>query len=436
MLVVIWTLFLIDSFSDMKKILVISPGPFSTTDNDGQTLEDIFCKWDKDKMAQFYTQDIRPDFNFCSRYYRLSDRGVLKKLLRMPYNPYPSIEQIGNTNLKTRGLRKTPLSMIARNWLWSLSPWCDKSFNEWIESFSPDVIFFEIGDNAYMMNFVIKLKRKLGIPLIIHNTEGFYFFKHNYCKQSNRFESLFYPMIHRSIVRSYNNIMGVTSYALYSCDKIKNQFDKLFSVPSTTILKSGVIPTNLSVSGGETVKIISYVGNLGFHRVDALIDIADALKDYGNPIKIDVYGKCKTDEDEHKLMGHERIHYHGFIDYPRAQEVIKNSDILLHVESELSGDDVAYGFSTKIPECLSSGKVFFMYSPIYVAGAQYLHSFIPETVAITKSQLHEKLYEIIHDKFLRKEIINRELSLAQTNHNASVISKKFESIIENIDNHH
>lgn len=419
----------------MKRILLICPGPFSKTDNDGQTLEDIFQRWDRECLAQFYIQDIAPDFDYCNNYYRVSDRGVLKYLLGKSYNPDPCCNRNDvnrSTRIDRKQIRKTPVTMLIRELLWHLSRWEFNGFYDWVKSFAPDLLFFEIGDNSYMMKFVTKLQEKLNIPLLVHNTEGFYFFEESCYKRATSFENWFYPIVHRRVLKSYAEVMRHSAYVLYSCDKLKQDFDAIFDVPSSVIYKSGNCTRRKKNRNFNGSLRISYVGNLGYSRPDAIIEVADVIKTIAPDYSVEVYGGCKTIADKKHLEEHPNIIYKGFVDFATAAQVVSDSDILLHVESALAGDDVKYGFSTKIPDSLASGNCFFMYAPDSVAGAAYLKQHVPEAVAFTREELKDKLELLIRDRELRQMVISKELKLAATNHNKVMIAKIFREIIDEI----
>ena len=422
----------------MKRILIISPGPFSLIDNDGQTLEDLFQSWSRDCLAQFYTQEMDPDFAFCQHYYRVSDRGVLNYLVRKEYNPKPiqlynNKAPIQNTIAKRR-IQKSPLTLFLRNFLWRISPWARKGFYKWVDDFRPDLIFFEVGDNIYLMKLVIRLQKRLRIPLMVHNTEGFFFFKQSYMKKASAINNrLLYPLFHRRLVKNYRLLMSHTSYVIYLCDKLKVDYDKCFNIPSSVIYKSSNSIASQPANEPQKIPlVISYLGSLGLFRPKALIEVADVLMNLEVDCVLDVYGQCKSATEKELLEKHPRINYKGFVSFDVVQNVIKDSDILLHVESEKSGDDVMYGFSTKIPDSLASGKCFFMYAPSYVAGASYLSEHVPEAVAFTKDDLEGKLKRIIYDKALRYDIVERELLLANSNHNPEKISKQIKDLINGI----
>lgn len=413
----------------MKRVLIISPGPFCKTDNDGQTLEDIFSGWDKNCIAQFYIQPLMADTQFCSRYFCISDKQVLCKLLGKKWyrNESPNFVKHKN-NLKK--IVKTPITLILRNILWEISPWDDGQLNKWIDSFAPEVLFFEIGDNTYMMKYVIRLKQKLKIPLIVHNTEGFYFFENCYMRTANHFSRLFYPIVHNNMKKWYRKVMENTDYALYSCEPLLEDFSKVYKIPSSVMYKSARISQAINCANNDPIKI-SYLGSLGLNRPLALINIADVISQIDPRISIDVYGKC-DDNDRTRLLTHHNVNYKGFVSFEDVNLIIKTSDIILHTESESCSKDVLYGFSTKIPDSLGSGTCFYCHTPSNVAGSRYIKSVIPELVSSTNEELKEKITPLIKDPEYRKQMVKRCLELASRNHDKKVINKQFKQIINEL----
>lgn len=418
----------------MKRILIISPGPFSKSDNDGQTLEDFFQGWNKDDLAQFYITDIPPDTDFCSRLLNVSDKKVVNTLLRKSNTIQTNNKDLSNEIKKGGGYgcKKTPIVMLLRNILWSISSWETQEVKEWITSFKPDYLFFDIGDNAYLMHYVLKLKNKLKIPLLLHNTEGYYFFKQSYLKDASWFSNLFYPMWHWSVRRAFVKVMKETDYVFYCCQKLFDDYSKEFSVQSSVVYKSCLSPAKEPRFHISDKVIISYAGNLGYNRVSALIEVADCLKEISDNLVIDIYGRCKNQKDLELLGNHECINYHGFVSFEEVQKINEESDILIHVESVICAEEVRYGFTTKIPDCLGSGNVFFLFAPNHVACAEYIRDNIPEIVASSKDELLSKLKPIVASATFRRQLAQKCIDLCDKNHNKNIITERIISIINGI----
>lgn len=427
----------------MKRILVISPVPFVKTDNTGLTLQNMFQNWNKDCLAQFFIQPMSPDTEFCNNYYQVTDFDAAISIFRNKTSTRiiqknPSKRKVPKqVSANVRASYKNPLTMIFRSFLWSFFPWKGTHFYNWIDDFNPDVIFFEIGDNPGLMKLAVDIKKRLNIPLIVHNTESYYFSERNYIVKSPQWTKLFYPILRKWIRYSYRKVMDHTNIVIYSCEKLQRDFSKEFLCKSEVLYNTYNVESNLSKR--KRANIISdikilYMGGLGLYRPLALLEVADVLATIDSQICLDIYGLCKDKNDIDLLRSHKNIRYHGFVSYDTVLSKIAQADILIHVESPFSVSHIRYGFSTKIPDSLASGSCFFVYSPTDIAGTEYIMSNIPEIVANDSIELKNKLNKIVRDRDYRYSLVNKCLNLAERNHSKNGVLTKFHQIVNEVTN--
>ena len=416
----------------MKRVFVISPGSFSLSDNDGLTLSNLFQGYDKKKLAQFYIQGMSQNENVCDNYYRVTDRDALKSIIKGAKGAIRCSDKdfvSSVRNLESNKWLKSPITMLLRNVIWQSNRWRGKQFNHWLDSFNPEVVFLEIGDNASQINIACNIASKRKIPLLIHNTEGFYFFRENYMKKNSVFDWIIYPIFHSQLKRAFRKAMNMSSYCIYSCNKLKRVFDSEFPESKSCVLYNKSNIDDLPKYKQDNLFKISYLGNLAFNRPYALIEVADVLQKIDIRLCIDVYGKTEDEEVLKLFKDTKGINFHGLVPYSEVKQIIADSDILLHVEHNSRIKSIEYGFSTKIPDSLASGRCFFVYSPLEVAGSEYLYKEIPQVVAKDSKELDAKLRSILNDNDLRKRCIELEMCLAKKNHDSSRIISEFRNII-------
>lgn len=155
---------------------------------------------DRDSLAQIYIGGGAPDFSACSRFFRIGDGEVLRAFLHRSAAggevPNTSVaEQTESTTVKKP--KKTPLTLLLRDFLWNRRGW-RKAVNAWIDEFSPDAVLLQAGDSPFMYRWAAEIADAKGIPLVVYNSEDYYFKKHDYTR-SRGFAPLFYPLFRRML---------------------------------------------------------------------------------------------------------------------------------------------------------------------------------------------------------------------------------------------
>ena len=423
---------------ESPRLLIFSNNCFSTTNSNGRTLAKLLLGYPKNKLAQFFIQRARPDFEICDNYYLVTDSDVLhaffKKGTRGARIKADQMKTEGETaEIKIKTKKRTPLTMLLREMVWKSNRWQSEDFHSWIEDFSPEAVLLQAGDNAFLLRLAMTTASKYKIPLIIYNTEGYYFKNKNYFKGSG-IASIFYPWFHSQFKKEFVKTMNRASCVVYNCDLLKEDYDKHFKCPSHVIYNSSDIIAGNKHEIEDDKPIISYLGNLRVGRHESLIEIAQALKGINPNYKLDIYGKIPCDEIREAFNACNAIDYKGFLPYKDVIMVMNKSDILIHAEnfSKFYREDLKYAFSTKIADCLKSGTCFFNYAPEELASTQYLIKNNAACVVTDNSKLEEMLRRLISDNELRGSFISNALQLAEKNHNSEKNGKFMMELITKV----
>ena len=178
---------------------------------------------------------------------------------------------------------------------------------------------------------------------------------------------------------------------------------------------------------------ISYLGNLGLDRDSALVEVGEVLYSMDSRYHIDVYGNA--DEKIAKtLNGAKGVVFHGCISYENVKEVIENSDILFHVESERGYKErqLQYAFSGKIADSVSSGKCFVLYAPKELACSKYIIETGAGWFADNKAKLKQVIVNIMNNAKERNAVLERAKVVAEQNHSFDDNAYKFQDILLNV----
>ena len=413
---------------EYPKVLVISNNSFSLSNSNGRTLGLLFKGWPKEKLAQFCITTDGPDWDICDNYFCASDRQVMKNTLTLKGVKRNDLTeyQTATSVPRTKRIKRTPIKSLIRHFMWRLGIWRRGDFTVWLDAFSPEIVIVQSGDTAFTHDMARGIAAQYRAKLVFFNTEGIYFLKENYLYKGFC-DNIFFPIYHRIYQRSYRQAMQCASYAFYLNDLIKQDNDSVFDVPGEVIYNtSSLSPTPFVFH--QDAPVISYFGNFGYDRSKVLVEAADVIKDMSLNTKINVYGKGHP-EMEKPLLDCDGIVFHGFVPYEKIQEIIKSSDLLLHVESQDKKftESLRYGFSTKIADCLSSGRPFLLYSSPEIACAKYLIKYDCAWFADTPATLKSSILSIMNDEEERLRRLSNAKTVSALNHSLSSNCQTFQT---------
>lgn len=404
------------------KILVVSNNSISQTNSNGRTLGNYFKGWHKENIAQFCISTTEPDLNICDNYYCIPDSNAFSAFIHFRKAKRKPIEECINTAANTKILSnkpsiKTATKALLRNIIWR-NRWNSKDLWEWIDEFNPTVILVMYSDSAFILNIARSIAEKRNLPLVMYNTEGFYFFEHDFMK-----ETLFLDKISFSLYKAYyrkevRKLMKRTSLSMHLNGKLKKDFEKEFGGWHEVLYSSSSMTAHSYICDTEN-PVFNYLGNFGYDRPSALVEIAEVLNKINPVYKLHVYGKIPSEEIADKLKKCPSIQLEGFVNYDEVQTIMYGSTILFHAESQDKKyeETLRYGFTTKIADSLSCGVPFVMYSLPSVAGADYLVETKAGWYASNREQLKLCIESILNNKIERDAVLANAAIVASQNHN-------------------
>ena len=410
------------------KLLVISNECISNVSSNGRTLRNFLIGWPKEQLAQFCIRSTAPDRSVCDNFFCVSDGVALQSFLKGKQATGIMPETNVHTENGSRAGGRNPLTMLLRNLAWNSMRWAGKSFYNWVEAFSPELILLQAGDCAFMLNLARKLAVKYNIPLVVYNSEAYYFKKFDYFRSSG-IAKLFYPLFHSQLCRAFKKCVKVASKSIYCCDKLKADYDEAFDLPSE------VIYTVTQLEQGEKIQNeklrIAYLGNLGVGRHEGLVEIGEALQNISQELKLNVYGKIPNQTVQTAFDACKGISYQGFVSYEQVIDIIHNSDILLHTESfsDFYKEDLKYAFSTKIADSLASGTCFVLYAPENMACTEYLLNNEAAWVITNKEALRPVLKHLCDDAQARMTYVKKAQQLVREKHSPLKNTERFQAIL-------
>ncbi len=420
----------------LPKILVISHNCFSHTGSNGRTLANLFNRWDKDKITQFYISQEEPDDYFCDNYYRITDSEIIKRFFKNNVGKQingssinQSINKIKKKDSNTYRIFKklfknNSFGYLGRNLVWNINNKRNQKFYKWVEQFSPDLVLLQAGDYEFMFKIALNISRVRNIPLVVYNSEDYYF------KDYKKYAP-FYRLYRYLFKKQFEKTYKYASHIIYSNTLLQETYKRKFDHKSTTLFTPTQI-TKRTHSPQNEPPVVSYLGNLGVGRHIPLIEIAESLNRLDKRLKLDLYGRFPDSLVEREILKCKSINYKGFISYNEVKEVMQKSNLIVHAEnfSDFYKKDLKHAFSTKMADSLACGTPFFVYAPESLAITRYLNEKKAACIVTRSENLIQNLENILYNKDFQNIFLNNAELAVNEDFKSENIHLKFEYIIE------
>lgn len=405
------------------KCLIISHNVIGLNGNMGKTLHAYFSAWPEEKLCQLYFHSEIPTTTFCRQYFRITDVDMVKALpFKRPGTELRS-EDIDTQAMTTRvdegrvaelyqkGRQRKPWMYLARNTLWGLGLWKSKQLDAWIKKCNPDVIFYAAGDYTFSHKIAHYISKKYDIPMITSIVDDYYFYRKNNSGPLAKWNTWrFRQTMKKTVKRS--------SYMLYIHPAMQRKYQETFPVQGA-VLHANAPVYNRPESKQPPLRI-SYLGGLGYNRHLALKEIGQTIRRLisDGSVLLDVYSSEPRQEILAHLTEENGIRFQGQVSFDLVQQVIQNSNIVVMAEysdPEIQ-EQIRYSLSTKVSECLGSGRCLLAYGPAEAGSISYLLENKVGCVATTPQELEEKLKEILFSPEARAAYAKGQRELALKNH--------------------
>lgn len=421
------------------RVLIITVNPLSSTSNNGKTYASFFKEYPKDCISQLYFHREIPTSDVCENYYKISDEDIITKFFGKSKSMGKKVcmcdkeERVISETLINR-IKKSSGVRFIRSLLWSFINIENEDLKKWLKDFNPQIIFFCGGDANYLYNKVIKISKRFNAKIVYYITDDYVlpYLSINPIYLLNRYwtKNVFMKMCKNS------------SLILTIGDKMTRVYNKKFGVESQKIMNLVNVETNniqdinLKKNGLKFV----YTGGLHSNRWKTLALIGksfERLNKRGIKANLEIYSQNKPENKVLKEINNkEYSQYCGSLDEFGVKRVLKEADVLVHVESfnHYSKRVTYLSISTKIPEYMAMGKCILAMGPSDVASMEY----IKETKSgyVITSTENEKIDEILKEIILnpnsRSKYIEEALSIVKENHDIIKIRNEFQLNLKNL----
>ncbi len=419
------------------RVLVISHNVFSRSTGMGKTLSSYFHAFAPEELAQFYIHSEIPVDPLCERYYRVTDRDILRSVVTRKSGTVFEKEDIQTNAVSSRtdhgviavlyrqASRRSPLVYCFRNAAWRFGCWKTDRLRNWLDEFDPQAVFLASGDYAFLYRIAREIAQERSVPLFVSCMDDYYFQNRNAGKPGGKKQQ-------RVLMREVLPTMQKAVALFTICDRMTKDYAAAFKKPAYTLHTGATLTEPLSFPKNNR---LSYIGALAPGRETSLIAIGRALKQVsvpGKPAYVDVYSGEKRPDILQNLTPENGIRFHGEISPQEAMRVMGESLFLLHTESfdPVIRKAVAYSVSTKIADSLASGTCLLAYGPPEIASMAYLNENRAAFCIFNEEELSAGLTRLLEDADLRENIIQNAVSLAKKNHGLRQNSERIRRVME------
>lgn len=421
----------------MMKVLIISHTPISTQNNMGKTFRTMFSSFKKDELCQLYIYPSYPDEPYCSSFYRVTDKDVLKsfkpgaEVAKENIHAGQNLYENQNDESFYRNVKnKSASRRMARDCIWMVSHWYNKKLKDWLEKESPTCIFLAPGPAQFIYKIAIKIAKKRSIPIITYMCDEYYFVKPE--------TQLLSKIRLRLFKNTVNKTMKNSKHLITISHEMKEQYFSEFKIDTTVLMTGSKNEAKSNVMVSENPTNISYFGNIRLNRNVCLAEIGRTIDLINVERKTDYALHIYTAERDKTFLSVfddiKSVTVSGFLSGDEFDKAMNSSDILLHTEAfdEESVDRVRHSVSTKIADSLACGIVLFAYGPDSVSSMKHLIRNKCAVVCIKQSELKKSLCDLFDDSSLRQICVKNALETARKYHCASLNSDKLYNLLSKL----
>lgn len=395
------------------KVLLLSHNPVTTYNNMGKTFLALFSAFRPEELCQLYLYPTVPDTDRCGSYYRFTDRDALRSLMDRRTVGGEVLPDLGchmefssemekRIYLVSRNHRGT--ARLGRDLVWSISNWNNAILNEWLDRQTPDLIFAAIGEQELLYNMAMTIARQRGIPLVAYVCDDYYY--------SSGGSDIIQRLRRKHLRGKIQELMHTAALTVTICQELTSGYAETFDVKTETVMTCPVICVQPYVTPKPGSRRLVYMGNIEAGREQSLMELGQVLdienRASGTAHTLEIYTGNKYPRLLECLAACQAIRVHGFVTGEAYQAAFDSADAFVHVESfdEKNRERVRYSVSTKIIECLASGRPLLAYGPEDVASMSYLRRNGCAILAQSHRDLPAAVRSVLTQEVLRQKIVS------------------------------
>lgn len=423
-----------------ERILIVGTVPYNKATT-ARAFEAYFHGWDREKLAQVFSNSKTPVKGHCARLLQITDKRMLQRWFdhRIQVERrylYEELEDAWKDNdrevgskvynsLYEIGSRKTPFIYLMRRFLWKKKFWCNEEFNRWLDEFRPECVFLSFSDDFFIPQIALYVAEKYNIPIVSSIGDDYYF---NYKFSLSPLYHI-YKLSYRKLIRK---IFAHGGSAIYISDKIRDKYNAEFGLHGETVYLTSELHRKPFAEINKMAPVISYFGNIRQGRNESLNDIGYALGKISSDYRLHIYSG-QTDENAVAVFrGNPNVEFHGSIPYSQVLEKTWESDIVVIVEGFKKKDinNTRYSLSTKAADSLASGAQIITYGSPECGVIEYMQKTQSSAVCTEKAGLGSCIWTLIEDTEMQKRYYRNAIEMTRKNHNLESSTRVFQNVVK------
>jgi len=431
----------VNSKSKEIKILIIGSTPFSNS-SQARSLATYLNSWKNKRflVRQIYTRPLMPSFEYCEEFFQVTDKMLIKNFFSKQHigNIYSIADntKVENNNYTNQvdtttgpffnffSKKKNYFIRLMRGLLWKRRTWVNNKFLDWINDFSPDIVFMNFGDDFYLFDMAEVVSQKFSIPIVTVISDDYYF-------SSNNSRSFFAKQYSKKYLRTLKHFFEAFNVGVaFNSQRIMDHYVEFFKLKKYKLVPVAYSDSfhKMSLENNRDKKekyFMSYFGNFEFGRHKALISLADSLSRINK--KITICGTCKNKKIIESFINHESIDYRGLLDYKQIVSLASDSRYLVVAESfdKLDSEKVKYALSTKVADCLASGIPIVAIGNADSGAINYLHENKCALICSDESELISFVENLDQNMSYEKDCLLRAIELSKKMHDIKKNGEEF-----------
>lgn len=427
------------------RLLIVGTVPYNRQST-SRAFDAYFHNWEKENIAQVFSDPAEPVRGHCGRLYQITDRRMLQRWfdrsvitgLRFFYEDLPTEEHVSGDDadgdpvgfigkLKALGQRHTPLSHLLRKALWRKKFWCTPDFDQWLDEFKPECVFLSFSNDFFILEIALYVAQKYDIPICSSTGDDYYFDSKFSLNPLYYLYHEWYKSLNRKVFRHKGS-------AIYIGDKIRDKYNGAFGLDGETVYLVSDIERRPFRPINVDNFTVRYFGNIGYGRNNSICDVATALGRIKSDLKVEVYSG-ETDSVAIKVLKqHPNVDFCGCIPYAEVMEKTLDSDILLVVEGLRKSDInlTRYALSTKVADSLASGCNIVGYGSTECGAIEYLERIGCVVVGHSVDQMEARLRNYLSDVEAQRRNYDSARAVYESNHTRSQSNARVERIINRL----
>jgi glycosyltransferase involved in cell wall biosynthesis len=428
--------------SPYPQVLVINGRAINSLSNLGITFSSLFEGWPLDRIAQVHMDDSDPSPEICRRFWRLSSDDVplvnaLRRIIKRNRKAILGGNATGlprGSGLAASGQRRRLAELLtsaAYAWADILPYHVESNFWRWVEELKPDVVFSALG-GVRIMDLVLKVAKRLQIPVVPFFCDDW---------PSTHYRNNVFSSVPRALLlRRIRDVMEQCPVGTGGSFSLAEEYGTRYGVPfegfMACVETPEEFPTHPSLASDATVRIV-YVGGLHLNRWQSIQEVGQAslkLRDEGVNVETTVYAPASDLAAYAKQLEMPPVlRIGGSLAAREVLPVMRNADILLHVESFDANvrQYTRLSLSTKIPQYMSTGRPILAYGPGEVASCRYIQESACGRVVGTADQslMTAVLRDLATNVSMRADLGRCGWDVARKRHSKAVVHDHFRNVL-------